>query len=67
VEERQIRTFVHAVLQDEKLRHELVSDPDAVIMREGFSPRLSSVIRKLVPYMEVNQVLLPATSVWLWF
>ncbi len=57
VEEQQIQAFVHAVLHDEKLRQELVSDPDAVIMREGFSPRLSSVIRKLVPYMEANQVL----------
>lgn len=57
MEEQQIQTFVHAVLQDEQLRKEFVSDPDAVIMREGFSPRLSSVIRKLVPYMEVGQML----------
>ena len=56
MEEQQIQTFVHAVLQDEKLHQEFVSDPDAVIMREGFSPRVSSVIRKLVPCIEVNQV-----------
>ena len=55
MEEQQIQSFVHTVLQDEKLREELVSDPDAVIMREGFSPRLSNVIRKLVPYLEFNQ------------
>ena len=55
MEEQQIQTFVHAVSQDEKLRKEFVSDPDAVIMREGFSPRLSRVIRKLVPCLSVDQ------------
>lgn len=57
MEEQQIQTFVHAVLRDEQLRKEFVSDPDAVIMREGFSPRLSSVIRKLAPCLAVNQAL----------
>ena len=57
MEEQQIQTFVHAVLQDEQLRKEFVSDPDTVIMREGFSPRLSSVLRKLVPCLEVSQAL----------
>ena len=57
MEEQQIQTFVHAVLQDEQLRKEFVIDPDAVIMREGFSPRLSSVIRKLVPCLAVDQTL----------
>jgi len=57
MEEQQIQTFVHAVLQNEQLRKEFISDPDAVIMREGFSPRLSRVIRKLVPCLEVNQAL----------
>jgi hypothetical protein len=36
MEEQQIRSFVHSVLQDEKLRNELVNDPDAVIVREDF-------------------------------
>ena len=56
MEEQQIQTFVHAVLQDEQLRKEFVSNPDAVIMREGFSPRLSRVIRMLVPCLEANQI-----------
>ena len=55
MEEQQIQTFVHAVLQNEQLRKEFVSNPDAVIMREGFSPRLSRVIRKLVPLLGVDQ------------
>jgi len=64
VEERQIQTFVHAVLQDEKLRNELMRDPDAVIVREGFSPRLSSVIRKLVPYMEIDTSSMSPMAFW---
>jgi hypothetical protein len=55
MEEQQIKSFVHTVLQDEKLRKELVNDPDAVIMREGFSPRVSNVIRKLVPYLAIDK------------
>ena len=55
MEEQQIQSFVHIVLQDEKLREELVNDPDAVIMREGFSPRVSNVIRKLVPYLGIDE------------
>src|SRR5215469_18931761 len=65
MEEQQIQTFVHAVSQDEKLRKEFVSDPDTVIMREGFSPRLSRVIRKLVPYLEVDQM--PSIESRVWF
>ena len=55
MEEQEIQTFVHAVLQDEQLRKELVSDPDVVIKRKGFSPRLSSVMRKLVPCLGFDQ------------
>jgi hypothetical protein len=56
MEEQQIQSFVYTVLQDEKLRRELACDPDAVIMREGFSPRLASVIRKLVPSLGIDQI-----------
>lgn len=63
MEEQQIQTFVHAVLQDEQLRKEFVADPDAVIVREGFSPRVASVIRKLVPSLEANQVV-PDPCYW---
>jgi hypothetical protein len=54
MEEKQIREFVHRVSQDENLRSALTQDPDGVIMRENFSPRVAQVITKLVPYLSVD-------------
>lgn len=51
VEEKQILEFVQRVSQDEALRKELTNDPDNVIMREGFSPRVAQVLMRLVPHM----------------
>ncbi len=57
MEEQLIQDFVHRVSQDEELRKELASNPDAVIMREGFSPRVARVIARLVPQLALDKSL----------
>ncbi len=56
MEEKQIRDFVHRVSQDESLRSALTQDPNSVIMREGFSPRVAQVIAKLVPHFSADSL-----------
>ncbi|HLJ32290.1 MAG TPA: Nif11-like leader peptide family natural product precursor [Ktedonobacteraceae bacterium] len=51
MEEQQIKDFVHRVSSDETLRQELAQDPDSVIMREGFSPRVAQIVARLVPHL----------------
>ena len=53
MEERQIQEFVHRISNDETLRKELASDPEGVIMREGFSPRVTNIISHLLPHLAV--------------
>jgi hypothetical protein len=55
MEEHIIQDFVHRVSTDKSLRKELASDPDGVIMREGFSPRVARVVARLVPHLSVDQ------------
>lgn len=55
MEELQIQTFVHHVSTDAELREELRSNPGGVIMREGFSPRVSRIIEWLVPHLTLEQ------------
>jgi hypothetical protein len=55
MEEQIIQEFVHRASTDEHLRKELASDPDGVIMREGFSPRVARVISRLVPHLLAGQ------------
>ncbi|MGH2494619.1 MAG: hypothetical protein ACRDIV_07925 [Ktedonobacteraceae bacterium] len=64
MEERIIQDFVHRVSTDESLRKELVSNPDGVIMREGFSPRVARVISRLVPHLAVEQTIGPSYRFW---
>ena len=54
MEEQIIQEFVHRISTDENLRKELVSEPDSVIMREGFSPRVARVIARLVPHLKAE-------------
>ena len=56
MEEQQIKNFVHRVSTEETLRTELASNPEAVIEREGFSPRVAQVIMRLVPHLAMNKV-----------
>jgi hypothetical protein len=64
MEEQQIRDFVHRASTDEVLRKELASNPDAVLMHEGFSPRVSKIIARLVPHLTVDRELEPSLRWW---
>ena len=55
MEEKQIQEFVHRVSNDENLRKELTQNPDEVIMREGFSPRVAGIVTRLVPHLTLHQ------------
>ena len=54
MEERMIQDFVHRISTDEILRKELASDPQQVIMREGFSPRVERVVLRMVPHLTIQ-------------
>jgi len=56
MEEQQIRDFVYRVSKDEVLREELTRNPDSVLMRESFSPRVAEIVRKLVPHLTFHTV-----------
>ena len=51
MEEQQIQDFVHRVSNDEVLRTELTTDPESVLGRENFSPRVAQIVRRLVPHL----------------
>jgi hypothetical protein len=65
MEEQQIRDFVHRVSNDEKLQKELASNPNSVIMRESFSPRVARIVARLVPQLTMDQDLEPSFSWWI--
>lgn len=64
MEERIIQNFVHRVSTDASLRKELASDPDGVIMREGFSPRVARVIARLTPHLLVERSIGSENKPW---
>ena len=64
MEEQQIQDFVHRVSANEELRKELANNPDGVIMREGFSPRVAQVVSKLVPHLSLEKPLGPSLAWW---
>ena len=64
MEEQQIQEFVHRVSNDEALSKELASDPNKVIMRENFSPRVARIVRRLVPHLKLEQSLDPSLRWW---
>ena len=64
MEEQQIQEFVHRVSNNEQLRSELASDPEKVIMREGFSPRVMQVVMRLVPHLALDKSLEPSLNWW---
>jgi len=65
MEEQQIQDFVHRVLSNETLRNELASNPDGVIIREGFSPRVARIITRLVPQLSLDKPLEPSLKFWM--
>jgi len=64
VEEQQIQEFVHRVSNDEALRKELASDPEGVILREGFSPRVTQIVSRLVPHLSLGHSLPFSPNYW---
>ena len=64
MEEQQIKDFVHRVSRDETLRKELTQDPDSVITREGFSPRVAAIVTKLVPHLTLARGPIDTKDVW---
>lgn len=64
MEEQIIQEFVHRVSTDENLRKELVSEPEGVLMREGFSPRVARVISRLMPCLAMEQTTGSTYSFW---
>jgi hypothetical protein len=65
MEEELIQDFVHRASRDEELRKELASDPDTVILREGFSPRVARIVLRLVPQLALDQSLEPSFNWWM--
>jgi len=64
MEEQMIQDFVHRVSRDEELRKELASDPNAVIAREGFSPRVARIIAHMIPQLALDKPLEPSLYWW---
>ena len=64
MEEQIIQEFVHRVSTDEHLRKELASEPESVIMREGFSPRVARVIARMAPYLSVGRSIGSENKPW---
>ncbi len=64
MEEQIIQEFVHRVSTDENLRKELASEPDGVIMREGFSPRVARVLSRIVPHLLAGQSIGSENKPW---
>ena len=64
MEEQQIQEFVHRVSTDEALRKELASDPEGVILREGFSPRVTQIVSRLVPHLSLGHSLPFSPNYW---
>ena len=64
MEEQQIQDFVHRISTEEELRKELARDPDGVIMREGFSPRVAQIMMRLAPQLAMDKPIGPAFSWW---
>ena len=64
MEELQIQEFVHRVSTDEELRKELATSPESVIMREGFSPRVALIIKRLIPHLAMEKPLEVSLNFW---
>lgn len=64
MEELQIKNLVHRASTDEAFRQELVSNTDAVIEREGLSPRVAEVVMRLVPHLEFGFKPVVLNGIW---
>lgn len=64
MEEQQIQDFVHQAMLDQALRQELVRDPQALLARAGFSPRVARVLLQMVPHLAFEAPLDSAGRWW---
>lgn len=64
MEEQHIKDIVHRASVDEAFRHDLVSNTEGVIEREGLSPRVAEVVTKLVPHLEFGFKPVILQTVW---
>jgi hypothetical protein len=64
MEEQQIQEFIHQASVDETMRKVLISDPVAVIRRQGFSPRVTYIILHLLPHLSFEQPLNSGITWW---
>ena len=64
MEETQIKEFVHRVYNEESLRNELAENFDAVMAKEGFSPRIAGVLRRLTPQLLAHEGQDNRPSLW---
>lgn len=64
MEEQQIQDFVHQASSDEQLRKELATNPNGVIERQGFSPRVAQIVLRLVPHLAMDKPLEPSLTWW---
>jgi hypothetical protein len=64
MEEQVIQEFVHRVSTDESLRKDLAGEPESVIMREGFSPRVARIISRMVPHLLAGQSIGSENKPW---
>lgn len=64
MEEQQIQEFVHRVLADEQARYELMRNPEDVIKRQGFSPRVERILALLVPHLAFDETIQLIAKWW---
>jgi len=64
MEEQQIQEFVHRAMLDKVLRQELICNPAGVVARAGFSPRVTGIILRLIPYLTFDRPLASAERWW---
>ena len=67
MEEQQIQDFVHRVSNDEALRTELTTNPEDVLVRENFSPRVTAIVRRLIPHLSFSSAFEPESDGGPWW
>lgn len=64
MEELELEEFVDRVFSDEELRKQLKSDPQSVITREGFSPKVAQTVVRLLPHLTFDRSFEPSLCWW---
>jgi hypothetical protein len=64
MEEQQIQEFVHRAMLDKAMRQELICNPAGVVAREGFPPRVTGIVLRLIPHLTFDRPLDSAERWW---